>query len=157
MADRLYMKDNPPRLITSKPGYNASPTLDYIYKTFDSDWFNGAGIRWIFNVVIPYTGNARTSKTFYFPYALDHVPKYTWFWGGWSATSPGIWSTQGVNWPFLPNQSQPSFSYAWQITPGNGNSQTPNNRFTVYNDRCEIIDTIVPATPTRGTLIVYQS
>ena len=82
MSTRVYISGSPPRVITPKPGYNAGPALQDIYKTFDSDWTNGAGIRWMFNVVIPYKGNARTSKIFYFPYALDHVPKYDWFWGG---------------------------------------------------------------------------
>lgn len=157
MAERLYMNGSPPRIITSKPGFNASPSLDNIYKTFDSDWFNGAGIRWFFNVTIPYEGNARTSKIFYFPYVLDHVPRYTWYWGGWGASGASIWNTQGVDWPVLPDQSKEYFSYDWQSSPGGGNSQTPNNKLTVYNDRFELIDTIVPGRSTRGNLIVYQS
>lgn len=156
MADRLYMKDNPPRLITSKPGYNASPDLDYIYKTFDSDWFNGAGIRWVFRVYFTYGGVTRQNRTVTFPYALDHVPKYSWFWGGYNTNGKEPLA------PFAsfsqqPNQNLPMFNSAWQTAPGGGSSQTTNNSFRVYNDRCEIIDTLVAGVDKFGTLIVYQS
>ncbi|MDR6434583.1 hypothetical protein J2782_004335 [Brucella pseudogrignonensis] len=37
MSTRVYISGSPPRVITSKLGYNAGPALQDIYKTFDSD------------------------------------------------------------------------------------------------------------------------
>lgn len=156
MAQRLYLSGNPPRLITSKPGYNASPSLANIYKTFDSDWFNGAGIRWVYRVDIP-PGNP-ASKTVTFPYALDHVPKYNWMWGGYSSSGGNAYLPlmQGVGWPFTPDAGA-YWSTAWQNSPGGGSSQTPNNRIQMFSDRFEIVDTLGLAGGIFGTLIVYQS
>lgn len=155
MAQRLYLSGNPPRLITSKPGYNASPALENIYKTFDSDWFNGAGIRWIFRVDIP-TGIA--SKTVTFPYALDHVPKYNWMWDGYRSSGGASYLPQmrGVAWPFTPDGGA-YWTTDWHATPGRGNRTTPNNRVQMFNDRFEIVDTPGYAGGVFGTLIVYQS
>ena len=154
MAQRVYLSGNPPRLITSKPGYNASPSLADIYKTFDSNWFEGAGIRWMFRVSIP-PGNP-SSKTVTFPYALNHIPRYSWMWGGYYTSGASYPDNQGVGWPF-PLNSGPYFSTNWQSTPGAGNSFTPNNHVRMYNNRFEIVDTLGYSSGTVGTLIVYLS
>lgn len=70
MAVRIYETGNPPRLITSKPGYNASPSLRDDLKTFDSNWFNGGGIKF------RYAGTVPANFVFSFPYALNFIPKY---------------------------------------------------------------------------------
>lgn len=70
MAVRIYETGNPPRLITSKPGYNASPSLRDDLKTFDSNWFNGCGVK--FKYFGPYAQN----YTFNYPYALGFVPRF---------------------------------------------------------------------------------
>lgn len=105
MSERLYMAGDPPRLITSKPGYNASPSLGDIYKTFDSNWFNGAGIRWQFqgSVNLP----SDVSRTVMFPYALNHIPRFDFFWFGYR-TSESIPGMRGVTWP-VPFPGGPGF------------------------------------------------
>ncbi len=70
MAVRIYETGNPPRLITSKPGYNASPSLRDDLKTFDSHWFNGGGIKFRYGGTVP------ANFAFNFPYALNFIPKY---------------------------------------------------------------------------------
>lgn len=72
MVDRVYMRGSPPRLITSKPGYNASPSLDDANKTFDSDWFNGGGIK--FHLRVPHSASSAP-----FPYALNYTPTVLMF------------------------------------------------------------------------------
>ncbi|NYD84317.1 hypothetical protein [Brucella intermedia] len=72
MAVRIYETGNPPRLITSKPGYNASPSLRDDLKTFDSNWFNGGGIKFRYSGVF-----SVANFVYYYPYALNFVPKYT--------------------------------------------------------------------------------
>ncbi|MDH7787641.1 hypothetical protein QBD01_003668 [Ochrobactrum sp. 19YEA23] len=155
MAQRLYLSGNPPRLITSKPGYNAGTGLADIYKTFDSDWFQGAGIRWIFRVAIP-AGNP-ASKTVTFPYALNHIPRYSWMWSGYRTSGAAYPSNTGVTWPFPLDANAPYFSTDWQKTPGGGNANTPNNRVQMYSNRFEIVDTLGLSGGVFGTLIVYLS
>lgn len=71
MADRVFMSGEPPRIITSKAGYSASPALSDDFKSFDSDWYYGGGIRWTGKVTVP-----RYNRSIYynFPYALNFVP-----------------------------------------------------------------------------------
>ncbi|QGA55846.1 hypothetical protein [Brucella sp. 2280] len=154
MAQRTYLSGNPPRLITSKPGYNASPSLGNIYKTFDSDWFNGAGIRWIFRVSIP-SGNP-ASKTVLFPYALDHVPKYNWMWNGYFFSGAKLPIMRGVEWSVAPDGGA-FWATAWQASPGGGNALTPNNKVQMFSNRFEIVDTLGYTGGIFGTLVVYQS
>lgn len=47
MARRFLLTANPPRMILSKQGYDADPNLDDDYKTFDSNWYGGNGIKWV--------------------------------------------------------------------------------------------------------------
>lgn len=156
MARRTYMQGGAaPRLITSKPGYNADTSLPDIYKTFDSNWFSGAGIRWIFRVDIP-SGNP-ASKVINFPYALNHVPRFSWMWGGYRGGGASVPPIVGATWPFGPDPNAPYFSTEWQRTPGNGNVNTPNNRIQMFSNRFEIIDTLGYTGGVFGTLIVYQS
>jgi len=68
MAQRVFLSGNPPRLITSKPGQNASPSLADDQKTFDSDWFYGGGIK--FHL----TANSLNTTTVNFPMALTYIP-----------------------------------------------------------------------------------
>lgn len=70
MAQRVNLTGNPPRLITSKPGQNATPSLRDDLKTFDSNWFNGSGIKF------KYFGTFTTNFVYMFPYALSFVPKF---------------------------------------------------------------------------------
>lgn len=72
MVDRIYMRGSPPRLITSKAGFNASPSLSDENKSFDSDWFNGCGIKWRLNAYIPPGPNS--GLTINFPYKLNYIP-----------------------------------------------------------------------------------
>lgn len=156
MSARVFLSGNPPRLITTKPGYNADNlSLADIYKTFDSDWFQGAGIRWIFRVTIP-AGNP-ASKTVTFPYALNHVPRYSWMWDGYRTSGAAYPQNQNVTWPFPLDPNAPWFSTMWQATPGGGNALTPNNHVRMYSNRFEIVDTLGFSGGEFGTLIVYQS
>lgn len=68
MAQRVFLSGNPPRLITSKPGQNASPSLADDQKTFDSDWFYGGGIK--FHL----TANSLNTSSVNFPIALNYIP-----------------------------------------------------------------------------------
>ena len=70
MAQRVNLTGNPPRLITSKPGQNATPSLRDDLKTFDSNWFNGSGVKF------KYFGTFTTNFVYMFPYALSFVPKF---------------------------------------------------------------------------------
>lgn len=122
MAQRLYMTRNPPRLITSKPGHNATPELPETLKTFDSNWFNGCGIRWIFNASV-----ARPSQlgaTVMFPYALNHVPRCIIMFGWYSTGSPRPYPIPGFTWPVAPYG--PFFFTSWQESMRN---------CRVYSDR----------------------
>lgn len=65
------MKDSPPRLITSKAGFNASPTLSDQNKTFDSDWYRGGAIKWRLLTTVP--ANVGYFEVA-FPYQLSYVP-----------------------------------------------------------------------------------
>lgn len=65
------MSHNPPRLITTKPGYNASPSVADIGKSFDSNWFDGGGIRWVLN------GSRDSNVQINFPYTLTRPPVVT--------------------------------------------------------------------------------
>ncbi|PRD45331.1 hypothetical protein C5748_03810 [Phyllobacterium phragmitis] len=71
MADRVYITGNNARLITSKPGHNASPSLADDFKSFDSNWFYGGAIRWIGKVTVPH----RNTGVYYtFPQPLNFIP-----------------------------------------------------------------------------------
>ena len=70
MAQRVNLTGNPPRLITSKPGQNATPSLREDLKTFDSNWFSGTGIKF------KYFGTFTANFVYTFPYALSFVPKF---------------------------------------------------------------------------------
>lgn len=151
MATRLYLSGNPPRLITSKPGYNAGTGLADIYKTFDSDWFNGAGIRWIFRFTPPNV--FPTNYTVTFPYSLDHVPKFNLMWGGYTASGASLPSLPGVSWPATPNSATPYWTTNFQKPPAQsvgstvGEAQIFSNRFELRNIAGGYL----------ATLIVYQS
>ena len=74
MVQRVHLSSNPPRLITSKAGKNATPTMPDADKSFDSNWFDGGGLKWILKV------NNQGAVTF--PYPLSYIP-YVWgFTGG---------------------------------------------------------------------------
>lgn len=122
MAERLYMAGDPPRLITSKSGYSASPSLPDINKTFDSDWFSGCGIRWIFNATVSRPSQIGTSV--YFPYALNHIPRCVIDFGAYSTGTPYSPSIPGFSWPVAPYG--PFYATSWQER---------NINCRVYNDR----------------------
>jgi hypothetical protein len=68
MAQRVLIDGNAARLITSKPGFNATPSLSDENKTFDSNWFFGGGIKWHLTV------DSMTASSVSFPYALNYIP-----------------------------------------------------------------------------------
>lgn len=70
MVQRVHLSSNPPRLITSKAGKNATPTMADAEKSFDSNWFDGGGLKWVL------TRNKSGDFTPY-PYALNYIP-YIW-------------------------------------------------------------------------------
>ncbi len=71
MVQRVYLVGGTsPRLITSKDGYDATPSLADRFKTFDSNWFNGGGVKF------QYFGDCGANFTFTYPYALSFVPKF---------------------------------------------------------------------------------
>jgi len=103
MAQRVYLSGNPPRLITSKPGQNASPSLPDAQKTFDSDWFYGGGIKF------QLTANSLTDTQVNFPYALNYIPsvvalmivdmdkqQMSGMWGGISSIPPPPSNAKGI-------------------------------------------------------------
>lgn len=65
------MSKNPPRLITTKAGYEAEPNTPEIGKSFDSNWFDGGGIRWVLNA------NRSSGQRINFPYTLTRPPVVT--------------------------------------------------------------------------------
>ncbi len=152
MAQRLYMSGNPPRLITSKPGYNADTGLPDIYKTFDSDWFNGAGIRWIFRIDL----NSIASKTVIFPYALDHIPRYGWMWKGYHGGGASLPSMPAVEWDGILPDGGAYWSTSWQRHPSGWSAPSSSQYVKCYNDRFVLSNT--GSVPNGfGTLVVYQS
>lgn len=73
MTARIYMDGNIPRIITSKAGYDASPTLANEHKTFDSNWYSGGGIRWTLEQLR--SGASWNDSSIQFPETLNYVPK----------------------------------------------------------------------------------
>lgn len=139
MVDRVYMRGSPPRLITSKAGFNASPALNDVNKTFDSDWFNGGGIKF------KYYGPA--IPTYYFPYALDFIPRFF-------IQAFSVWNgnNQDFYWEF---PGSPGFQVDppnaaiinwWQWIPGTAKA---------YNDRIEVIATFPERF--RLSILVFES
>jgi hypothetical protein len=78
MVQRVFLSKSPPRLITSKAGKNATPTMADADKSFDSNWLDGGGLKWVLK--LPTSTSAVT-----FPYQLNYIP-YVW---GFSAV---IWN-----------------------------------------------------------------
>lgn len=112
MAERVYQTSTPPRLITSKPGFNASPSLAETNKTFDSNWFNGCGVKFKF------WGPVSQNMTYMYPYALSFVPRaiiqYHRPWDGNTSYFSGIPDSA---WSVLPNPIRPGFTQFWQSAP----------------------------------------
>lgn len=75
MVNRVFVDGSIPRIICSKPGYNADLSLANEYKTFDSNWYYGGGIRWILNSNI----TSGQSTFTLFPYALNYRPRVNTF------------------------------------------------------------------------------
>ena len=67
-------------MIISKAGYEAEPNLDDDYKTFDSNWFGGNGIKWVLRKDQYFEAQgydpawAASKMTIEFPYALNYQP-----------------------------------------------------------------------------------
>lgn len=112
MAERLLMTGNPPRLITSKPGFNASTSLADTNKTFDSNWFNGTGVKFKF------FGPCAQNQTYMYPYALSFIPRaiisYHRPWDGNTSYFSGI---PDDAWSVNPNTYRPGFTQFWQSSP----------------------------------------
>lgn len=97
MSQRVYLLGGTsPRLITSKAGYDATPSLADQNKTFDSNWFNGGGIKF------QYYGDASANFVWYFPYTLSFVPKF-------AVQYHNIWNNTGTLF-YYQNPGQPGFS-----------------------------------------------
>lgn len=119
MVDRVYMRGSPPRLITSKAGFNASPSLPDENKSFDSDWFNGCGIKWRLNGYIAPGPNS--GLTINFPYQLNYIP-YVVSQNIQPMTDFSLMFFSDIPWPVQP--SGPAF----ELNPISANSP-----FTVTN------------------------
>ncbi|WP_052502972.1 hypothetical protein [Brucella anthropi] len=97
MVQRVYLVGGTsPRLITSKTGYDATPSLADQYKTFDSNWFNGGGIKF------RYYGSAGTNFVWNYPYALSFIPKF-------AVQYHAIWNGDSSRFN-ISNPGQPGFS-----------------------------------------------
>lgn len=73
MRDRVLFDGNLTRVITSKPGFDATPAQADENKTFDSNWFYGGGIKFILKA------DSRYDSVVYFPYPLDYIPSVVQF------------------------------------------------------------------------------
>lgn len=149
MSDRLYLSGEPPRLITSKPGYDASPDLENIYKTFDSEWYQGAGIRWRFQGYLQ--GPRDVVRDIYFPYPLEYIPRYDFFWGG-VGTTIRIPQMVGVTWP-VPFPGGPAFG-GWG---GELHSVQDYQNIRAYQDRIHVERRVGGDSLFPFTVIVYLS
>lgn len=103
MVQRVYMSKNPPRLIVTKPGYEASPSVSEIGKSFDSNWFDGGGIRWVLN------GVKEKGARINFPYTLTKIPVIT-------PIYDQVWSGSGT---FFQNNSYWWDNGGWPAPPRN--------------------------------------
>lgn len=80
MPTRFLLTANPPRMIISKPGYEANAGLDDDCKTFDSNWFGGNGVKWILRQDQYFDAQGfdppwdQSNITINFPYALNYQP-----------------------------------------------------------------------------------
>lgn len=80
MARRFLLTGTPPRLIISKPGFDADPSLDEDCKTFDSNWFGGNGIKWVLRKDVYFDAQGfnppwkLSDVTIDFPYSLNYQP-----------------------------------------------------------------------------------
>ncbi|WP_156797734.1 hypothetical protein [Brucella sp. BO2] len=147
MAQRIYQSGNPPRLITSKPGYNASPSLNNANKTFDSDWFNGCAIKWRLMCNVP----ANTPTGAYvkmFPYALNYIPMVYIF-------GVQVYSDNPIT-----DYVHPTIKQLWDVAPYGPSmflgvvSTTPIWQF--YNDRAVFIGT-PPYEDLTSQLIIFEA
>lgn len=98
MTKRFYFTDNSPRLITSKPGFEADPSLDEDCKTFDSNWFGGNGIKWVLRKDQYFDAQGfdppwkLSDMTIDFPFELNYQPACIAFYSS---------SKVGANWDRL--------------------------------------------------------
>ena len=80
MSTRFLLTSNPPRMIVSKQGFEASPELDDDNKCFDSNWFGGNGIKWVLRKDQYFHKQPDKPKwqglrmTMDFPYELNYQP-----------------------------------------------------------------------------------
>lgn len=80
MSTRFLLTSNPPRMIVSKQGFEASPDLDDDNKCFDSNWFGGNGIKWVLRTEQPFAPQDERNRlelrniTINFPYELNYQP-----------------------------------------------------------------------------------
>lgn len=80
MARRLLLTGTPPRMIISKSGYDADPSLDEDCKTFDSNWFGGNGIKWVLRKDVYFEAQGfnppwnPSDVTIDFPFELNYQP-----------------------------------------------------------------------------------
>lgn len=113
MAVRIYETGNPPRLITSKPGYNASPSLRDDLKTFDSNWFNGCGVKF------KYFGPYSTNYVFNYPYVLNFVPKFfIQYYRVWNGNSTYFFWKHPNSPGFSVDPPNNAFIFFWQASAG---------------------------------------
>ncbi len=143
MAVRIYETGNPPRLITSKPGQNASPSLRDDLKTFDSNWFSGCGVKF------KYFGSFTTNFVFNYPYALSFVPKfliqYYRVWNG--NTSFFYWNH--VNSPgFSVNPPNSAMIQFWQGSAGAA---------VAYTDRIATNYPLAVSADDRVSILVFEA
>lgn len=94
------MRGSPPRLITSKSGFNASPSLAETNKTFDSNWFNGCGIKWRLDLSGP--AGVRPERFLAFPFPLTYIPYVVLHDVRIRPNANGQYDSQ-INWPVAPS------------------------------------------------------
>lgn len=146
MAQRVFLSGNPPRLITSKPGYNASPSLPDEGKSFDSNWFDGGGIKF------RYFGPVTANFVWYYPYALNFVPKTV-------VQMHTIWD--GRDSVFNSGRTGPPGFPGWQVAPP---SQAMCQLWGVnvstaiaYNNRVEANNTRTTDSRDRILIMVFEA
>ncbi|MDH7786320.1 hypothetical protein QBD01_002341 [Ochrobactrum sp. 19YEA23] len=141
MAVRIYETGNPPRLITSKPGQNASPSLRDDLKTFDSNWFNGCGVKF------KYFGSYPAGFVFTYPYELSFIPKFfVQFYRVWNGNTQYF---------FYNHPNNPGYS----VNPPNNAMlyQSSNGLPVAYKDRIAVNNQFASVADQRISIMVFEA
>lgn len=123
MVQRVFLSKSPPRLITSKAGKSATPTMADANKSFDSNWFNGGGLKWI----LKKSNSAFTP----FPYPLNYIP-YVWVFGAeiWNGEQE-YFSKFSINTKVVDMPPAGSSMYIFPVSTGKDDYVTTSGIFNV--------------------------